>query len=128
MRMYVLPLFFLFLLSQTIKAQDPKATPHGGKLITKGYYHLELLECNEYLELYLYGLDMDPIRNYGLSGYVDFYYPDNSCKVSKIYPYGLYGFTAAVELAHFVSYELNLHGQGIAIQISFDKTKTRNPE
>nr|AIA16713.1 hypothetical protein [uncultured bacterium] len=89
-------LFFLLLTLQLgVFAQvDTLRGPHGGRIHSYMDYRIEMVGCNDYLEIYLYNKVMDPLNNYGVLGDVKFYYPNEVYSSSPLVPYGADGFTA----------------------------------
>jgi hypothetical protein len=118
----------LVILSGSLWAQDNDLGPRGGKIKTSGYYRIELVECYEYMEVYVYELDMLPVHNRGLNGFVDFCYEDNSCTYSRLYSYGVDGFTAEIKQQRYTHCQVNVNGNGLSIQASFDGFLTNDPE
>ena len=103
-------------------AQTNSPGPHGGELRSTGYYKVEAVDCNKYLEIYLYELDLCPILNYSFNGRVDFHYPDNSCYSSKLYAYGVDSFSAEMSDHCYDSYIVYLHSIGVSIKAEFPAT------
>ncbi len=119
MKIRVLKLVASLLLSVTSVAQVRNTPPHDGQLKRAGYYNMEVLDCSGYLEIYLYDLNMSPIRNSGLSGWVDFHYPDSTCATSRLYHYSIDGFTAEPERQLYSSCEVFIRGVGVSVQMTF---------
>lgn len=118
MRSLLWTVILSILFSSALLAQG-KNPPHNGQLKRAGYYNLEVVDCSGYLEIYIYDMEMNPLRNYGLSGMVDFHYPDSTCASSKLYHYGVDGFTAEPERQLYASCEVFIRGQGINIRAVF---------
>jgi hypothetical protein len=119
MRYALLILTTVFSIVFTARAQDTLRTPHGGRLVTTGFYKVELVECTEYVEVFLYETDLCPINNHGFTGQVEFIYPDRSCINSALYHYGTDGFTAKVEKAFYESCIVIAHTPGLDIRAAF---------
>lgn len=101
-------------------AQEHNDGPRGGKLKAVSFYRMEVVECYEYLEVYLYDLDMCAIRNNSLYGSVIFYFPDNTHISSKLFPYGADGFTAEIKQQCYERCEINISGVGLSLKALFD--------
>jgi hypothetical protein len=127
MRSFPFKLLICVLLSFTVAAQE-KRPPHNGQIKRAGYYNMEVVDCSGYLEIYVYDLDMVPVRNHGLGGVVDFHYPDSTCMTSKIYSYGIDAFTAEPERELYSSCEVFIRGQGIALTALFKDIVCVRPE
>jgi hypothetical protein len=87
-----------------------------------------VVNCSGYLEVYLYELDMYPVRNHGLRGEVDFHYLNGSCVTEALSPYSNDGFTAEPELESFVSCEVFIHAPGLSLRAKFDDLVCRLPD
>lgn len=118
----------LFFSCSALPAQETGKGPHNGQLKRAGYYHLEVVDCADFLEIYLYDTRMNPFRNNGLNGIVDFHYPDSSCATSKLYHYGVDGFTAEAEKQMYSSCEVFIRGRGINIRAVFKDIVCVRPE
>lgn len=116
------------LLVLTGRTQTRKLGPEGGILKQSGYYQVEVVDCLGYLEIYVYNLRMQPIRNHGFSGSVDFYYPDSTCATSQLYHYGVFGFTANPPRERHSSCEIFLQSRGIFIRASFEDLVCTRPD
>lgn len=81
----------------SLRAQDTLQGPHGGKLKTLRYYKIELVECYQYAEVYIYDHELCPINNYGLEGRIEFCYENSKCMSARLYPYGYDGFSANID-------------------------------
>lgn len=121
MRTCIILLTILLGMSRASEAQDPSSAPHGGMLKLAGYYKVELVDCYEYVEVYLYELDLCPVLNSGLSGQIDFHYINGDAATSRLYPYGVDAFTAEVKQHCYTSCSLSLHGVGAAIKAEFNE-------
>ena len=119
MRLRTLHLLAFILLSSISPAQPENPIPHDGQMKRAGYFNIEVVDCSGYLEIYLYDLYMNPIRNSGLSGSVDFHYPDSTCATVQLYHYGIDGFTAEPERQLYSSCEVFIRGRGVSIQLVF---------
>ena len=115
-------------LVSTAKAQNRSHTPHGGQLKSTGYYRIEVVDCSGYLEVYLYTIDMRLVRNGGLSGEVDFHYPDSSCLTVPLFRYGNDGFTAEAEKLSYSSCRVFIRGLGLNVHATFDDLVCRRPD
>lgn len=109
----------VFVLTAFLSAQTSIAAPHGGSIKTADNYKVEMVDCYEYVEVYLYELDMCPVLNRGFSGQIDFYFPNNDCYSSKLYYYGVDAFTAEVTQHCYTGCSVNLHGVGVSIKAEF---------
>ena len=127
MKRIALPLLFLILVCTT-HAQERKQAPHNGYIKRAGYYTVEVVDCFGYLEVYLFEMNMRPVRNYGLEGLADFHYPDSTCTTSRLYPYGTDGFTAQAEREPYSSVDLFIRGRGISIRVMFKDIVCIRPE
>ena len=87
---------------QALNAQQNGFGPHGGRLKTVGGYKIELLGCDNYLEIYLYNADTSAISNYGIKGNVEFYYSGTATLSSPLAHYGMDGFTAKIPVNTFM--------------------------
>lgn len=113
-------LLLIFLSLTTLSgAQNTTAAPHGGKLNSNGFYHIEVVECYEFLEVYLYDRDMQVIPNLGIRGDALFYFPDNTRVHCQLYPYGIDGFTAEIKHQCYASCEIGLQAPGFAFSLMF---------
>lgn len=102
-----------------LQAQKPSPGPHGGELKKAGVYWMELVDCTSYVQLYLYELDMCPLKNYDISGSVDFYYPGSDCFTSPLYPYGIESFTAEARQPCYTRCRVFVHSRGLSISADF---------
>lgn len=109
-------------------AQEKQQPPHDGHLKRVGYYNMEVVDCSGYLEIYMYELDMYPIRNHGLSGFVDFHFPDTTCSTSRLHPYGIDGFTAEPERDAYSSCEIFVRLRGVTVSAVFSDLACLRPE
>lgn len=102
--------------------------PRGGKLKTVSSYRMEVVECYEFLEIYLYDLDMYAIRNNGLKGSVTFFYPDSSRQNSVLFLYGADGFTAEVKQQCYEYCEVEIYGVGLNLKATFNEFGEENED
>lgn len=89
---------------------------------------MEVVNCAGYLEVYLYTLDMQSIRNRGFSGQVDFHYGDSSCVTAALYPYSNDSFTAEPEDPSYISCEVFISSKGLSLRANFDDLVCRLPD
>lgn len=112
---------FTLLLCSASRAQDSTAAPHKGKIKISGLYKVELVDCYQYIEVYLYDLEMESVLNYGFSGWLDFYFADNTCSSSETYFYGADAFSAEVHRRCFTRCQVRLYrSDGIKIKVDFE--------
>ncbi|MGZ3862184.1 MAG: hypothetical protein ACXVPN_11720 [Bacteroidia bacterium] len=88
--------------------QDSLYGPHGGRIKQSQGYYLETLGCDNFMELYLYNQEMQPVFNSGISGTVKFYY-DKKAPVYALQKYGIDGFTCKIESPDFFNYEVTMN-------------------
>jgi len=119
MKTCIILIIILLGLGNASEAQNPSSAPHGGLLRLAGYYKVELVDCHEYVEAYLYELDLCPILNSGLSGQIDFHYINGDLITSRLYPYGVDAFTAEVKQHCYTGCTVSLQGVGAAIKVEF---------
>lgn len=115
-------LFFLLLTLQLgVFAQvDTLRGPHGGRIHSYMDYRIEMVGCNDYLEIYLYNKVMDPLNNYGVLGDVKFYYPNEVYSSSPLVPYGADGFTAKIPSPIYYNSRVTMNFAGQALTAKFD--------
>ena len=77
-------------------AQQSNLGPHGGRIKTAGKYKVELLGCDNYLEVYLYDADTNAVNNKEVTGSIEFYYNSEASLNSTLVRYGMDGFTARI--------------------------------
>ena len=106
---------FLLLLAATGIAQTDSTGPHGGRLKNAGIYKIELLGCDNYVELYLFDSDTEAINNTNISGEVAFYYSSQSSLYSHLTHYGMDGFTAKIPVNTFSFCKVSLNVNGAFI-------------
>lgn len=128
MRLIALQLLISILSCTGLLSQETRNGPHNGQLKRVGYYNVEVVDCSGYLEIYLFDTRMNPLRNYGMSGAVDFHYPDSTCVTAKLYHYGVDGFTAHPEQQLYASCEVFLRGHGLNIRAVFKDIVCVRPE
>lgn len=121
-------IFFLLASSSLSTSQVKTETPHGGRIKASGYYRVEVVECYEYMEIYLYEPGMLPVMNHGISGSVDFHYPGGVCLSSPLYPYGVDGFTAEIRQQCYSSCVVMLSGQGMGVSVLFSGSDENNQD
>lgn len=110
-----------------LKAQYPVAAPHGGELLTVGFYRMEAVNCSGYLEVYLYTLDMQQVRNHQLTGQVDFHYGDSSCVTTPLFRYATDAFTAEPDRPDFNRCDIYIHGTGFSVHGHFEQLQCHPP-
>ena len=107
MKIILIALTFLSFNTQA-QVQDTLTGPHGGRIkITQGY-RIETVGCDNYLEVYLFNEDSDPIFNNGISGDVKFFY-DKKTSSASLKAYGIDGFTCRIESAEFSHYVVTMN-------------------
>ncbi|HWY37211.1 MAG TPA: hypothetical protein VNY73_01535 [Bacteroidia bacterium] len=109
----------LFTLS-SYSQQDSAIGPHQGHLVRAGEYHIELLGCNDYMEIYVFDKDMGPIHNYGMTGDVKFYYTGETYLSSPLSYYGNDGFTAKIASTNFIYCRVSLDVFGKFINAKYE--------
>src|ERR1700758_3099831 len=93
----IITITFLFFLAQLLRAQQGNGLgPHGGMMKSIGDYKMEVLGCDDYLEVYLYDRDTNAVNNSKIVGNVEFYYNESAALVSSLVKYGIDGFTAKI--------------------------------
>ena len=103
-----------------LQGQDTLRGPHGGAIKSSGNYRVELLECNEYFEAYLFTKDMDGMSNYGITGDIKYFYSNGTSKSSPLTFYGNDGFTAKVPDGGFIYCRVTMDILGTPISIKFE--------
>jgi hypothetical protein len=107
--------------SLTASAQkDTLIGPHQGRLFKSGAYRLEVLGCNDYLEIYLYDSDREAILNYGIHGNVEFYYKGETYLNAPVVCYGEDGFTAKIASPDFLYAKVSLVVYGNFVYVKFE--------
>lgn len=92
----------LFFLATALNAQQKNTGPHGGRLKTTGNYKIEILGCDNYIEVYLYDEDTNAISNNDINGNIEFYYSQQATLVGMLVRYGMDGFTAKIPINTFL--------------------------
>jgi hypothetical protein len=96
-----LTISFLFL-TAALNAQQNGFGPHGGRLKTTGNYQIELLGCDNYMEVYLFDPDTNAINNNDINGNIEFFYNQQATLVGMLVRYGMDGFTAKIPINTFL--------------------------
>lgn len=93
-----------FLTALLLKSQsDTTLGPHKGRMQTYLKYHIELVGCNDYIEVYFYDHAMNLLNNkYGISGDVKYYLADQTFSEVPLTAYGADGFTARMPTPDYV--------------------------
>ena len=114
--------FTLVLLSFTslLKAQQKGFGPHGGRLKTVGGYKIELLGCDNYLEVYLFDKDTNAIDSKNINGNVEFFYTAQATLSSPLVQYGMDGFTAKISVNTFLYSQPSLNINGVIVTEKFE--------
>ena len=105
----------LLFFASALKAQQNGLGPHGGRLKTAGSYKIELLGCDNYLEIYLFDSDTNAINNNDIEGTVEFFYSAQATLVSPLVHYGMDGFTAKIPINTFLYSKPSLTVKGTFI-------------
>ena len=100
-------LLILFICTE-IKAQEAITGPHGGRMKVAHGYKIESLGCDNYIEIYLFNEETDPIFNNGVTGDVKFFY-DNKTINTPLTKYGIDGFSAKISSPDFSHYKVTLN-------------------
>lgn len=91
---HLLFIIFSFLIL-SMHAQSDSLGPHKGRMQRYLKYHIELVGCNDYIEVYFYDQGMNVLNNkYGIRGDVKYYQPDQTFAEVPLTEYGADGFTA----------------------------------
>jgi hypothetical protein len=93
--------------------------PHKGRVYSYTNYRIEAVGCNEFLEIYIYNKDMQPLNNFGATGDVKFYYQNQTYTSSPLTPFGSDGFTAKIPSTDFSYARLTLTIDGQPITAKF---------
>lgn len=104
----ILIFFSVLLMFIQTKAQDTLTGPHGGRIKVASRYKIETLGCDNFLEVYLFNEESEPIFNHGINGKVSFFY-DKKNQIYPLQPYGIDGFTCKITSPDFSHYEVSLN-------------------
>lgn len=126
--LYFMKPFFYFIILLCLPAGVKAQSPHGGQLKIVEAYRMEAVNCAGYLEIYLYTLDRQPVRNRGFSGHVDFHYPDSSCATAPLYLYSNDSFTAEAKDGSYVSCDVFIFSRGLSLHAKFADLVCRLPD
>ncbi|MGZ3883593.1 MAG: hypothetical protein ACXVPQ_01085 [Bacteroidia bacterium] len=121
--------FVLFFSVQPVSGQDTiNRAPHGGMLKQFNSWQVELVDCYEYVEVYVYDAAMEPLFNYGFTGTVQFCYSDDTCLTSPTRLYSIDGFSAEVKRHCFLHCTVKLYKDGVKINGEFNGFKSQNED
>ena len=109
------------MISAGLKAQerDSLRGPHEGVVKEVGSYKIELVECNEYFEVFVYTENMDVIHNYGCDGDIKYFYIDDTYKSFPLTYYGNDGFAAKVPDGKIAYCRVTLEVLGTLVSLKF---------
>src|SRR5438552_45563 len=100
---------------------DTTIGPHKGRLESYTNYKVEVVGCNDYLEVYLYDRKMMPIHNnYGVAGDVKFFYPNEVFSSSPFVHYGADGFTAKIPTPDYMYCRVTATINGQVVTVKFN--------
>jgi len=104
-----------------LRAQsDTLIGPHKGLIQTYTDYRIELVGCNDYLEIYIYTKKMNPIHNQHATGDVKYFYQSGEYSSSPLALYGADGFTAKIPSADYVYARVTALIDGVTLTAKFD--------
>jgi hypothetical protein len=109
---------FLFI-ATVLNAQDSLRGPHEGVVKEIAPYKVELVECNDYFEVFIYTLNMDAIPNYGNEGDIKYFYESGTYKSFSLQYFGNDGFAAKVAEGEFVYCRVTVEVLGTLISVKF---------
>jgi len=112
-------LLVAFLVACLLTQAQTERGPHNGVVASAGDYKVEVLGCNEYLEVYLYDKFMGPLLNYGITGDVKFFKEENVGTGSKLVNYGNDGFTAKFPDYPFAFFKVTFKIQSVTYSATF---------
>lgn len=114
-------LFSLFLMAaMTASSQaDNSFGPHKGRVYAYMNYRVEVLGCNEFIEVYIYNKDMQALNNFGATGDVKFYYQNQTYVSAPLTAFGSDGFTARIPSTDFSYARLTLMIDGQPVSVKF---------
>ena len=98
----------LLLFALTTNAQQLGLGPHGGRLKIAGNYKIELLGCENYLEVYVFDIDTEAVNNANIKGNIEFFYRDQATLSYPLVKYGMDGFTAKIPITTFFQCRVSL--------------------
>jgi len=101
MKNLLLFILFTFLASGLFAQTDTTRGPHTGRIESYANYRIEVLGCNDYLEVYFYDKKLQPIHNYEITGDVKFYFAGEVFSSVPLTRYGADGFTARIPSPDF---------------------------
>ncbi len=107
------------LVTTALSAQDSLRGPHEGVVKESGKYKIELVECNDYFEVFIYTDDMDVIHNYGNDGDVKYFYEGGTFKSFPLQYYGNDGFAAKVADGTFIYCRVSMEVLGTLVSLKF---------
>jgi hypothetical protein len=115
-------LLFLTMLLPNLKAQvDSALGPHEGKIKIYGNYRVEVIGCNDYLEIYFYDKNLNPINNdFGIEGAAKFFYYNETNSTSAFVHYGADGFTAKISTQDYMYCQITATINGQVITAKFE--------
>jgi len=119
MRLLIFILGFIFI-TTGLKAQDSLRGPHDGIVKEAGAYKIELVECNDYFEVFIYTEHMDIIHNYGNEGDIKYFYIDGTYKSFPLKYYGNDGFAAKVADGKFAYCRVTIEVLGTLVSLKFE--------
>lgn len=108
-----------------VHAQSDSLGPHKGRLQHYLKYHVELVGCNDYIEVYFYDQNMNVLNNkYGIAGDVKYYHPDQTFSDVPLVEYGADGFTARMPTPDYVYCRITATVAGQPISVKFNNECT----
>ncbi len=102
MRTLLFFLIFALSIGSLFSQPDTLKAPHNGRIQAYMNHRIEVVGCNDYLEIYFYDKSMNPINNnFGVTGDAKFYTTDQVFTSSPFVNYGADGFTARIATPDF---------------------------
>lgn len=103
MKTLLFSLFFALSVGTLFSQNDTLNAPHNGRMQSYLNYRIEVVGCNDHLELYFYDKNMNPINNgFGITGDTKFYYSDQVFTSVPFVKYGADGFTSRIPSTDFI--------------------------
>lgn len=122
MKRVICILFFVLGFLSARAQSDTTLGPHKGKMHGVDNFKVEVLGCNDYLEVFIYDSNMVPIPNSSVVAEVKFFYPDEMYVTVPMNYFNQDGYAAKIPSIDFFYGRLTFDLRGKLLSFKFDNS------